>query len=82
MSSGDNYLFSSGGSSLGIFEETSGSHRSPRHVESRYLPPYRREEGTSKNFNGERSNPVRTMAPQRLYANRLHNLELMMSHFL
>ena len=34
-----------------------------------YLPPHRREEGSSKNFNGERSNPVRTMTTQRVYAN-------------
>ena len=34
-----------------------------------YLPPHRREEGSSKNFNGERSNPVRTMTTQWVYAN-------------
>ena len=51
------------------FQEAEGSHRSPRQVESRYLPLHRREEGTSTNYNGEHSNPVRPMASQRVYAN-------------
>ena len=51
------------------FREASEPHPSPKQVENRYLPPYRREEGSSKNSNGERSDPIRTMAPQIMYAN-------------
>ena len=51
------------------FQEADGSHLSLRQVESWYLPPYRREDGTSTNVNGERSNYVRTMAPQRVFVN-------------
>ena len=49
--------------------EAGESHRSPIQVENHYLPLHRREDGTSTNVNGERSNFVRTMAPQRLFAN-------------
>ena len=49
------------------FQEVGGSHRSPKQVESWYLPSYRREEGTLTNFYGERSNPVRTIAPQKVF---------------
>ena len=38
-------------------------------VENHYLSPHRREGGTSTNVNDERSNLVRTMASQRLFAN-------------
>ena len=51
------------------FQEANGSHHSPRQVESRYLPPHRREEGTSTKFKEEHSNPVRTMASQMVFAN-------------
>ena len=51
------------------FQEVSGPHSSPKQVENRYLPPHRREEESSKNSNGKCSNPVKTMAPQRVYAN-------------
>ena len=51
------------------FQEVSGPHRSLKQVENRYLPPHRREEGSSKNFKGERPNPVRTMTPQRVHTN-------------
>ena len=50
------------------FQEVGESHRAPRQVESQSLPPNMREDGTSTNFNGERSNPIRTMAPRRVYA--------------
>ena len=49
--------------------QASRSHRFSRQVESRYLPPNRREDGTLTNFNGERTNPVITMAPQRVFVN-------------
>ena len=51
------------------FQETGGPHCSPKQVENRYLPPHRREKGSSKNSNGERSNHVRTTTPQRVYSN-------------
>ena len=51
------------------FQEAGESHRSLIQVENRYLPPHRREDGTTTNVNGECSNLVRTMAPQRLFAN-------------
>ena len=51
------------------FQEADRSHRSPKQVESRYLPPHRRENGTLKNFNRERSNLFITMAPQRVFVN-------------
>ena len=44
------------------FLEVGVPHCSLKKVENRYLPPHRREEGISKNFNGERSHHVRTMA--------------------
>ena len=50
------------------FQEASGSHRSPIYVGNHYLPPHRREDGTSMNVN-ESSNLVIIMAPQRLFAN-------------
>ena len=51
------------------FQEASGSHRLPIQVENCYLPPHRREDGTSTNVNGESFNLVIIMAPQRLFAN-------------
>ena len=51
------------------FQEAGGPHRFPKQVENRYLSPHMREEGSSKNSNGECPNPVRTMAPQRVYTN-------------
>ena len=51
------------------FQEVGGPHCSPKQVENQYLPPHRREEGSSTNSNGEHPNPVRTTAPQRVYAN-------------
>ena len=51
------------------FHETCESHRLPIHGENRYLPSHRRDERTLTNVNGERSNLVRIMAPQRLFAN-------------
>ena len=51
------------------FQEAGGPHRSPKQIENRYLPPHRREKGSSKNSIGERSNPIRTTTPQRVYAN-------------
>ena len=44
-------------------------HRSPKQVENIHLPPHRREERSLKISNGEHSNPIRTTAPQRVYAN-------------
>ena len=38
-------------------------------MKNRYLPPHRREEGSLKNYNGERPNLIKTTTPQRVYAN-------------
>ena len=51
------------------FQEAGRSHHSPKQVENQYLSPHRREDGTLKNFNGECSNLVITMAPQRVFVN-------------
>ena len=51
------------------FQEEGKSHYSPIRVENCYLCPHKRKYGTSKNVNGEHSNLVRTVAPQRLFAN-------------
>ena len=50
-------------------QEEGGYHRSSIQVENRYLPPHRREDGTSTNVNGECSNLISTIAPQRLFVN-------------
>ena len=49
------------------FHEACESHRSPTPVENHYLPPHRRNVGTSVNVNGECTTFVRTMAAQRLF---------------
>ena len=49
------------------FHEAGESHHLPIHSENRYLPPHRSEDETSTNVNGEHSNIVRTMTPQRLF---------------
>ena len=49
------------------FQEAGGFHCSSIQVENRYLPPYRREDETSTNVNGECSNPIKTTVPQRLF---------------
>ena len=51
------------GQHLRNFHEGAESHRLPTQVENCSLPPYRSEDRTSANVNGERSNLVRTMAP-------------------
>ena len=51
------------------FQEVGESHCSSTQGENRYLPPYRREDGTLANVNGECSNLIRIMTPQRLFAN-------------
>ena len=51
------------------FHDAKESHRSPIHGENRYLPPLRRDEGNSANVNGELSNLVRIVTPQRLFGN-------------
>ena len=51
------------------FHEVGESHCSPKQGENHDFPPHRRYDGTSTNVNGECSNLVRTMAPQRLFSN-------------
>ena len=58
-----------GGQHLMNFHEASESHCSLVQVENRYLPPHRRENGSSTNVNGEHSNLVIIVAPQRLFDN-------------
>ena len=69
MSFRDNCQLNSGGMSLAIFRKQVDLTTLLNKIENRYLPPYRREEGSLKNSNGELSYPIRTTTPQRVYAN-------------
>ena len=68
MSSEDNYLLSSRGSSLGIFRKQMDLTTLIDRLKVNIFLLIT-EVGTSKNFNCERFNLVITMAPQKVFAN-------------